>query len=284
MPPFKIWGKQNQKKKTERLRSGSSGSSGSSRPSGSSGSSGSSTGSSGSSRSSGSSGSSGSRRGPRGPAKPLTAALLASRSLAAPSSQKAGDDKIHSSLLLLLHYLRSLYGMDLVPDTSEFNRLMMMVIAEVADNTSHVGMRDYPSQLAASLGAAAKAAQPSGARFAKSSVQHKILNSGLVALERCATKYLETGGGRFESAQSVAQRAVPKRRPSKKRARGPGKALTVLLNDFKLYDNQQRADIRHLPSASASHCRKTTKIRVMPAACCGSTTGSRAQCRPRRRR
>ena len=141
--------------------------------------------------------------------------------------------------------------MDLVPDTSEFNRLMMMVIAEVADNTSHVGMRDYPSQLAASLGAAAKAAQPSGARFAKSSVQHKILNSGLVALERCATKYLETGGGRFESAQSVAQRAVPKRRPSKKRARGPGKALTVLLNDFKLYDNQQRADIRHLPSASA---------------------------------
>jgi hypothetical protein len=140
--------------------------------------------------------------------------------------------------------------MDLVPDTGEFNKLMMLVIAEVADNTSHVGMREYPSQLAASLGGAAKAAQPSGARFSKSSTQHKVLSSGLTAMERCATKYLETGGGRFESAQSVAQRSVPKKRPSRKRARGPGKALNVLLNDFVLYDDKQRSDVRHLPSAS----------------------------------
>ena len=199
------------------------------------------------SRTSSSGGSSSSRRrGPRGPAKPLTAALLASRSLAAPSTHREGGDKVHSSLLLFLHYLRSLYNMDLVPDKNEFNKLMMLVVAEVADNTSHVGMRDYPKPIDSATGAAGKVAQPSGARFPKTSIQSKILTGGLAALERCATKYLETGGGRFSSALSLASGG----KRSKKRARGPGKALKVILNDYRLYDNKLRAEVRHLPAAS----------------------------------
>ena len=197
-------------------------------------------------KSSSGSSSSSRRRGPRGPAKPLTAALLASRSLAAPSTHHEGGDKVHSSLLLFLHYLRSLYNMDLVPDKNEFNKLMMLVVAEVADNTSHAGMRDYPKPIDSATGVAGKVAQPSGARFPKTSIQSKILTGGLSALERCATKYLETGGGRFSSALNLASGG----KRSKKRARGPGKALKVILNDYRLYDNKLRAEVRHLPAAS----------------------------------
>ena len=147
---------------------------------------------------------------------------------------------------MCLHYLRSLYGMNLVPDKSEFNKLMMLVVAEVADNTSHAGMRPYPAPMDSTSGSAGKVAEPSGARFKKSTIQHKILTGGLAALERCATKYLETGGGRFSSAMSPPSSG----KRSKKRARGPGKALKIVLNDFRLYDNKLRSETRHLPAAS----------------------------------
>jgi len=184
--------------------------------------------------------------------------------LAAPSTHHSGGEKIHSSLLLFLHYLRSLYNMDLVPDTNEFNKLMMLVVAEVADNTSHVGMREYPQPLDSATGVAGKVSQPSGARFPKTSIQSKILTSGLSALERCATKYLETGGGRFASALNV-EAGGGKR--SKKRARGPGKALKLILHDYRVYDNKLRADARHLPAASLRGVSLPTDLKDARYAC-----------------
>jgi len=146
---------------------------------------------------------------------------------------------VHSSLLLMLHYLRTLYNTGLVPDVEEFNRLVMLAVAEVADNTAYVGMRDYP----ALEGPEGKKANKDGSRYKRPSVQNRIVTAGMQALERCATKYLDTGGGRFASQLSPMATA-------KRRKRGPGKALKVILRDFQLFDNAERAAARHLPAAS----------------------------------
>ena len=185
------------------------------------------------------------RRGPRGPPKPLSAALLASKSLAAaPSLRRASkggpsEETVHSSLQLLLHHLRVLYNLDLVPDTEDFNKLMMLAVAEAADNTAFVGMRDYPNL----EGPEGKTAHADGSRFRKPSTQHRVVTAGFQALERCATKFLETGGGRF--ATQLSSLATSKRQ----RKRAPGKALKVILRDFQLFDDASRAQ-RHLPTAS----------------------------------
>ena len=168
----------------------------------------------------------------------------------------------------MLHYLRTLYNTGLVPDVEEFNRLVMLAVAEVADNTAYVGMRDYP----ALEGPEGKKANKDGSRYKRPSVQHRIVTAGMQALERCATKYLDTGGGRFASQLSPMATA-------KKRKRGPGKALKVILRDFQLFDNAERATARHLPAASL-HGVKLPERLDDPRFACGTlrkrdrTTGS----------
>jgi len=168
----------------------------------------------------------------------------------------------------MLHYLRTLYNTGLVPDVEEFNRLVMLALAEVADNTAYVGMRDYP----ALEGPEGKKANKDGSRYKRPSVQHRIVTAGMQALERCATKYLDTGGGRFASQLSPMATA-------KRRKRGPGKALKVILRDFQLFDNAERATARHLPAASL-HGVKLPERLDDPRFACGTlrkrdrTTGS----------
>jgi hypothetical protein len=144
----------------------------------------------------------------------------------------------------MLETTRKLYDMKvggerLVLDTEDFNKLLMLVIAEVADNTRSAYMRDYPRPAA---GVLEEKRLTDKTRFPKGSIQARIVGQGIAAVQRCATKFLETGGGRLLSALDMSSKK-PRHRP-------PGKTLLLVYEDFFLYDNALRKTRRHLPAAS----------------------------------
>lgn len=151
------------------------------------------------------------------------------------------------SVLELLSSLKKLYATKVVPDTEDFNRLLMLVVAEVADNTRSMFMRSYPdAKSLEGVGPEALKKDPEGRTFPKGSVQRRIVSQGIPALERCASKFLETGGGRFVSPLDLSKGK------KKVRRRPPGKALMMIYTDFFHYDNAKRKMERHLPAASVA--------------------------------
>lgn len=175
----------------------------------------------------------------------LHEARRASKALTHGSGEGAAAGSKSRSVRALLEATRKLYELKvgearLVPDTQDFNKLLMLVIAEVADNTHSAYMRSYPTP----AGAAGLLEEKlvSKKKFPKGSVQAKVAGSGIAALQRCATKYLETGGGRFLSALDMSSK--------KSRRRPPGKTLLLVFKDFHLYDTGLRKTQRHLPAAS----------------------------------
>jgi hypothetical protein len=173
----------------------------------------------------------------------LSQARKASKALVHAAS--AAPSKSHS-VRTLLEATSKLYELKvgearLVPDTEDFNKLLMLVIAEVADNTQSAYMRSYPAPAGGASGLLEEKLA-SKKKFPKGSVQAKVAGPGIAALQRCATKYLETGGGRFLSALDLSSK--------QRRRRPPGKTLLLVFKDFHLYDSALRKTQRHLPAAS----------------------------------
>ena len=160
-------------------------------------------------------------------------------------SGSSEQSKSHS-VRTMLETTKKLYDMKvggekLVPDAEDFNKLLMLVIAEVADNTRSAYMRDYPRPTGAA-GLLEEKTMTDKTRFPKGSIQARIVGQGIAALQRCATKYLETGGDRFLSVLDMSSK--------KTRRRPPGKTLLLVFKDFHLYDSVLRKTRRHLPAAS----------------------------------
>lgn len=142
----------------------------------------------------------------------------------------------------MLESLRRLYALGLVPDKSQFDKLLMLVVSEVSDNTYRIGMSEYPRPL--NDVSAVKTLPTEGSRsFKRGSPQYHVVTDGLNAVKNCVVKYLETGGGRFKSPASISTR------PQTQRRRRPGNALQVILRDFVAFDNDMR-EKRHIPAAS----------------------------------